>query len=667
MRTNQTNSSDLMSKISIYNFNANKLNKPVFISASIVIAILVLVTVLFPTLMQQFFTDLQKNVIDTAGWFYVLSVAGIFVAVVYLCVSRHGAIKLGPDHAQADYTQLTWLAMLFSAGMGIGLMFFGVAEPVMHYVAPPTADPNSIAATREALKMTFFHWGLHGWAIYAVVALILAYFSFRHNLPLTLRSAFHPLIGDKIYTWRGDIIDAFAVISTIFGVTTSLGFGVMQINSGLNYLFDVEVSQTVQLLIVVFIIALALISVCSGLDKGIKRLSQINMIMAVGLLMFVLIAGPSLFLLQALVQNTGAYLSDLVHNTFNLFAYQKTDWLGGWTIFYWAWWLSWSPFVGMFIARISRGRTIREFLIGVLFIPSGFTFAWMTFFGNSAIDLIHVHGVTDLADAVAKDSSIALFAFLELLPFSQVVSFIALVMVIIFFVTSCDSGAMVVDMLASYGENNTPLWQRFYWTLGIGIVATILLLNGGLAALQTMSIVSALPFTVVLIIAIYGMFTALNIESTKQQSMNLAMTQQPTGQTNNWKQRLATIVHFPSKSVVLTFLSRNVAPAIKQVADELNTNQIATEVIIESERVILTVSHVDQPDFIYAVRARTHIQPDLLEDANEEDDEQMYYRAEVHLAEGGQDYDIMSWPEAAIINDVVEQYQKHVHFLHLLK
>jgi len=642
------------------------LNPGVFVSASLVILLLVGITVLFPEYMETLFSEVQQTLINTAGWFYVLSVAGILVAVVYLCASRHGHIKLGPDHAEADYSQLSWLAMLFSAGMGIGLMFFGVAEPVMHYVAPPTADPYSVEATREALKMTFFHWGLHGWAIYAVVALILAYFSFRHNLPLTLRSALHPLIGDKIYTWRGDIIDAFAVISTIFGVTTSLGFGVMQINSGLNYLFDVEVNQSVQLMIIVFIIAMALISVCSGLDKGIKRLSQLNMIMAVGLLFFVLIAGPSLFLLQALVQNTGAYLSDIVHNTFNLFAYQKTDWLGGWTIFYWAWWLAWSPFVGMFIARISRGRTIREFLIGVLLIPSGFTFAWMTFFGNSAIDLIHVQGVTQLADTVAADSSLALFAFLENLPMTQVISFIGLIMVIIFFVTSCDSGAMVVDMLSSYGENNTPLWQRFYWTLGIGVVATILLLNGGLSALQTMSIVSALPFTVVLIVAIYGMFTALRIESTKQQSMSIGM-QSPTTNFGDWRERLATIVDFPSKTKVLSFLVKNVAPALKQVSKELNNNQIATAVTTETDRVVLTVSHVDQPDFIYAVRARTHLQPDLLEEGCEQDEEQSYYRAEVHLAEGGQDYDIMSWSEDCIINDVVEQYQKHVHFLHLLK
>ena len=648
-------------------YNPNKLNKRVFASSSVLVLLLVSATVAFPAYMENFFDSMQAYIVDTAGWFYVISVAGILVAVTYLCVSRHGHIKLGPDHAVPDYTMLTWLAMLFSAGMGIGLMFFGVAEPVMHYMAPPTADPNSVEATREAMKMTFFHWGLHGWAIYAVVALILAYFSFRHNLPLTIRSALHPLIGEKIYSWRGDLVDVFAVISTIFGVITSLGFGVMQINSGIDYLFGTGISLNIQLMIIVFVTGLALISVCTGLDKGIKYLSQTNMILAVCLLLFVLILGPSLFLLQAFVQNLGNYLSDIVHNTFNLFAYQKTDWIGGWTIFYWAWWLSWSPFVGMFIARISRGRTIREFLTGVLFIPSGFTFIWMTVFGNSGIELIHSQGMTELADTVSADASLALFTFLETLPFTNVISFIALIMVIVFFVTSCDSGAMVIDMLASNGNNNTPLWQRFYWTIVIGIVACILLVNGGLSALQTMSIVSALPFTVVLIIAIYGTFMALSIESTKQQAMNVAVPQAPASKNDDWKKRLSIIVNFPSKSKVLGFLNDKVQPALEKVAAELQNNQINSSVLIDADKMTLVVEHVEQPDFVYTVRARTHIQPDLIEEANAEDEEQTYYRAEVHLAEGGLDYDIMSWPEEAIINDVVEQYQKHVHFLHMLK
>lgn len=649
------------------NYNPNKLNQGVFVWSSSLVLLLVVITVSFPDYMETFFSTLQSTIVDTAGWFYVLAVAGILVAVTYLCVSRHGHIKLGPDHAQPDYSNLTWLAMLFSAGMGIGLMFFGVAEPVMHYMAPPTAEPNSVEATSEALKMTFFHWGLHGWAIYAVVALILAYFAFRHNLPLTLRSALHPIIGDKIYSWRGDIVDVFAVISTIFGVITSLGFGVLQINSGIDYLFDTGISTGLQLGIIAFITGLALISVCTGLDRGIKWLSQANMVLAVLLLLFVFVLGPSLFLAQALVQNIGNYLSDIVHNTFNLFAYQKTDWIGGWTIFYWAWWLSWSPFVGLFIARISRGRTIREFLTGVLFIPSGFTFIWMTVFGNSGIELINSGAMPELADRVSADASLALFTFLETLPFTQVISFIALIMVIIFFVTSCDSGAMVIDMLASNGNNNTPLWQRFYWTIIIGIVACILLINGGMSALQTMSIASALPFTGVLIVAIYGTFTALRIESTKQQAMNVAVPQAPASRDDDWKKRLATIVNFPSKAKVLRFLSDKVQPALEQVSIELQNNNINSTVLTEGDKITLVVEHVEQPEFVYTVRARTHVQPDLIEEAYSADEEQTYYRAEVHLAEGGLDYDIMSWPEEAIINDVVEQYQKHVHFLHLLK
>lgn len=302
--------------------------------------------------------------------------------------------------------------------MGIGLMFFSVAEPLMHFLAPPTADPQSLEAAKEAMKITFFHWGLHAWAIYAVVALILAYFGYRHNLPLTLRSALYPLIGNRIYDWPGHLVDIFAVISTVFGVATSLGLGASQVNSGLHYLFGLEVTNINQILIMASVTALASISVGMGLDKGIKRLSEANMILAILLLSLVFILGPSIFLLQAYVQNIGAYLSDLVRITFNLFAYEKSDWIGGWTIFYWGWWLAWAPFVGLFIARISRGRTIREFILGVLFLPTAFTLLWMTIFGNSAIALVLEQGATDLAQMVNQDSSVALFVFLENFPFS---------------------------------------------------------------------------------------------------------------------------------------------------------------------------------------------------------------------------------------------------------
>nr|HPR05999.1 BCCT family transporter [Denitromonas sp.] len=416
---------------------------PVFYPASLIIILLVAFAALAPDTANETFKSLQATIVANGSWFYVLTVAIILMAVSFLGLSRYGEIKLGPDHSTPDYSNLTWFAMLFSAGMGIGLMFFGVAEPVMHFLSPPVGEAGTVEAARAAMKITFFHWGLHAWAIYAIVALILAFFSYRHGLPLTLRSALYPMIGERIYGPIGHAVDIFAVIGTVFGVATSLGYGVMQVNAGLNHLFDIPVSTMVQIVLIIGVTGLAMLSVATGLDKGIKILSELNMGLAVILLIVMLVLGPTVFLLQAFVQNTGAYAADIVSNTFNLFAYQKTDWIGGWTILYWGWWMSWAPFVGLFIARVSRGRTIREFTMGVLFVPTGFTLLWMTVFGNSAIELILNQGKVALGEAVSADVALALFAFLENFPFSGVLSILAMVMVVVFFVTSSDSGSMV--------------------------------------------------------------------------------------------------------------------------------------------------------------------------------------------------------------------------------
>ena len=371
-----------------------KINPPVFYGSLIIIMGLVLFSVIAPETAGNFFNNLKLAVLEEASWFYVLTVAIIISLVAFLGISRYGEIKLGPDHSEPDYSYSSWFAMLFSAGMGIGLMFFGVAEPIMHFTSPPMAEPNSIAAAKEAMRVTFFHWGLHAWSIYAIVGLILAYFSFRRGLPLTLRSALYPIIGKKIYGPIGHAVDIFAVVGTVLGVATSLGFGVQQVNAGLNYLFDLPVSDTVQVFLIIGITGLATISVVTGLDAGIRRLSELNLGLAFLLLAFVLILGPTVFLMKTYMQNVGAYLSELVSMTFNLYAYQPKEdggpqaWVGGWTIFYWGWWIAWSPFVGLFIARISRGRTIREFAMGVMFVPAGFTLFWMTVFGDSAINMI---------------------------------------------------------------------------------------------------------------------------------------------------------------------------------------------------------------------------------------------------------------------------------------
>ena len=643
----------------------SQLNKKVFVGASSIIIALLLYTAALPKQAQSLFTLIQASIVDNGSWFYVLTVAFIFFFVVFLGISRYGNIRLGPDHSTPDYSLVSWISMLFAAGMGIGLMFFGVAEPLMHYLSPPTAETGTVAAVQEAMKMTFFHWGLHAWAIYAIVALVLAYFSYRHNLPLTLRSALYPLIGEKIYKWPGHLVDIFAVISTVFGVATSLGLGAAQVNAGFSYLFDIDVSTTNQIIIMCVITSLAVISVVTGLDKGIKILSETNMVLAVILLLLIFVLGPTVFLLQAYLQNIGDYLADIVHNTFNLFAYKKTDWIGGWTIFYWGWWLAWAPFVGLFIARISRGRTIREFILGVMLIPTLFTLLWMTIFGNSAIDLVHNQGVVALGDMVSQDSSVALFVFLENFPLTTVLSFFSVLMIVIFFVTSCDSGAMVVDMLCSHGSNDTPLWQRVYWAVGIGVVAAILLLAGGLNALQTMTIASALPFTIVLLLAIVGFIKSLRVEGFKQESQLITAIPHSSNELNDsWQMRLKNVIDFPNKVNVNKFISQTVVPAFDLVAKELQENQINVEVSHE-DGLSFIVNHGEEQEFVYRVLARKYSQPDFFTETDE--NEQSYYRAEVHLVEGGQDYDIMGWSRTAVINNIIDQYHKHLHFLHLLR
>ncbi len=649
-----------------------KINPPVFYGAAILCLIFVLGTIIAPERASTLFEAVQGWVINTAGWFYVLAVALFLIFVVVLALSDYGRIKLGPDHSEPDYTYVSWFAMLFSAGMGIGLMFFGVAEPVMHMMNPPVGDAGTVEAAREAMRITFFHWGMHAWAIYAVVALSLAYFAFRQNLPLTIRSSLYPLIGERIYGPIGHAVDIFAVLGTLFGVATSLGLGVMQINSGLSYLFDVPTNVGVQIILIALITMLATVSVVLGLDGGIRRISELNMILAVILVGFVLIAGPTVYLLQTFVQNTGYYLSKIVDTTFNLYAYEPRDWIGGWTLFYWGWWIAWSPFVGMFIARVSRGRTIREFVVGVLAVPVGFTFLWMTFFGNTGIHMILDQGLTGLADAVAADSSVALFQFFEYLPLSTIFSFIATILVVTFFVTSSDSGSLVVDMLTSGGtDDESPVWQRIFWSVTEGVIAAVLLLAGGLSALQTATIASALPFTIIMLLMCWGMIRALRLEIVKRASLKDAMlAPRILTQPNSWQQRLTRIIRHPKRQEVRSFMDETVKPALEQVAEEFEKQSLsATVAQDEQDRVWIEVSHGEEIDFFYSVHARPYTPPTfVMSDVRRKRGEELrYYRAEVYLREGGQDYDIMGWTREQVIADVIDQYEKHMHFLQAVR
>jgi len=488
------------------------LNLPVFLTSSIVIVLFVLFGALFPDMAGEVFNTVQETIVDTFGWFYIFAVTGFLLFTLSLLFSRYGSIKLGPNDSEPDYSYLSWFAMLFSAGMGIGLVFYGVAEPIFHFEGPPLGDGGTEAAAQRSMELTFFHWGVHAWAIYIVVGLSLAYFGYRHGLPLTVSSALYPIIGDRIYGPIGKAVDIFAVFGTLFGVATSLGLGVMQINAGLDYLFGIPVGEMTQTILIAIITLMATVSVVLGLDKGIRRLSEANLSFALLLLVFVALTGPSIYLLDSFVSNLGGYAQSIVPLSFETFPMgQDEGWQGAWTLFYWGWWIAWSPFVGMFIARISRGRTIREFIIGVLLVPTTLTFIWLTVFGNTAI---HMDLVQDLgiAEAVGDNLDTAFFVMLEQLPLATLTSLITILVVVLFFVTSSDSGSLVIDIITSGGDVKPKAYTRIFWAVAEGLVAIILLWAGGLAALQTASIASALPFAIIMIFICYGLFKGLRVD-----------------------------------------------------------------------------------------------------------------------------------------------------------
>ena len=460
---------------------------------------------------QDLFSVVLRWITDQTGWLYIGSMGFFLGFAVWLGFGRHGHLRLGPDDARPEFSRLSWLSMLFSADMGIGLLFYGVAEPVLHYAKPPSGDPGTVEAARRAMTLTYFHWGLHPWAVYTIVGLALAYFGYRKDLPLTLRSALEPLLGQRVHGRAGDLVDILSVQSTLFGVATSLGLGAMQINAGLSHVFGLRRSTGVQLALIAGITAMATASVVSGLKRGIRRLSELNIIIGLVLMLFVLFVGPTVHLIEAFLENLGRYLQTLPAATFYTDAFGDGAWLGDWTVFYWGWWISWSPFVGMFIARVSRGRTIREFVLGVLFVPTAMTFAWMTVFGNTALHL-DLSGAHAVSRAVTDSVPTALFVLLEQFPASGPVSLVATLCVVSFFVTSSDSASLVIDIITAGGNENPPVAQRIFWAVTEGLVAAVLLLSGGLKGLQTATITSALPLCLALLLICHSLARGLSRE-----------------------------------------------------------------------------------------------------------------------------------------------------------
>ncbi|HCJ3648388.1 TPA: choline BCCT transporter BetT, partial [Pseudomonas aeruginosa] len=648
-----------------------------FYGAAILILLFAAVVIGFPQRAGEWLLAAQTWASQTVGWYYLLAMTLYLIFVVVTALSGYGKIKLGADHDEPEFSYLSWAGMLFAAGISITLFFFCVSEPLTHFLQPPQGEAGTQEAARQAMELLFLHWGLHGWGVFALVAMALAYFAYRHNLPLALRSALYPLIGKRINGPIGYTVDCFGIIATVFGLGADMGFGVLQLNSGLDYLYAIPHTHPVQMALIVLMMGAAISVAVSGVDKGIRILSDINMLLACSLLLFVLFAGPTQHLLNTLVQNVGDYLGHLPGKSFDLYAYGgPSDWLGSWTVFYWAWWIAWAPFVGLFIARISRGRTIREFVFGVLFIPLGFTLAWMSIFGNSALEQA-LGGASELGRAAIEQPSMALYQMLQNYPWSRAVITVTVLVSFVFFVTSADSGTVVLSTLSAHGgsaDDDGPKWLRVFWGSVTALVTGGLLFAGSIDALKSAVVLTSLPFSLILLLMMWGLHKAFYMESQRQRARSHSLAPLMSGngkRSGGWKRRLSQAVHFPSRDEVYRFMNDVVRPAISEVSEVFREKGLAVDAQLDpgNASLSLEIGHGEQHRFLYQVLMRGYFTPSFaragmggLHLKN-----RRYFRAEVHLAEGSQDYDLMGYTKEQIINDMLDQYERHLQFLHLVR
>ncbi|EIU1682046.1 choline BCCT transporter BetT, partial [Pseudomonas aeruginosa] len=645
--------------------------------AAILILLFAAVVIGFPQRAGEWLLAAQTWASQTVGWYYLLAMTLYLIFVVVTALSGYGKIKLGADHDEPEFSYLSWAGMLFAAGISITLFFFCVSEPLTHFLQPPQGEAGTQEAARQAMELLFLHWGLHGWGVFALVAMALAYFAYRHNLPLALRSALYPLIGKRINGPIGYTVDCFGIIATVFGLGADMGFGVLQLNSGLDYLYAIPHTHAVQMVLIVLMMGAAISVAVSGVDKGIRILSDINMLLACSLLLFVLFAGPTQHLLNTLVQNVGDYLGHLPGKSFDLYAYGgPSDWLGSWTVFYWAWWIAWAPFVGLFIARISRGRTIREFVFGVLFIPLGFTLAWMSIFGNSALEQA-LGGASELGRVAIEQPSMALYQMLQNYPWSRAVITVTVLVSFVFFVTSADSGTVVLSTLSAHGgsaDDDGPKWLRVFWGSVTALVTGGLLFAGSIDALKSAVVLTSLPFSLILLLMMWGLHKAFYLESQRQRARTHSLAPLMSGngkRSGGWKRRLSQAVHFPSRDEVYRFMNDVVRPAISEVSEVFREKGLAVDAQLDPANASLSleIGHGEQHRFLYQVLMRGYFTPSFaragmggLHLKN-----RRYFRAEVHLAEGSQDYDLMGYTKEQIINDMLDQYERHLQFLHLVR
>ena len=641
---------------------------PLVIGATLFFVVLLVAMILIaPEQTQTLLNAAKSGIFANFSWFYVLAFSVFLGFLVILSVSSLGNIKLGNDEEEPEFGFLSWLAMLFAAGMGVGLMFFGVAEPLTHYLSDITTG-SAEHKQQEALLHTVFHWGIHAWAVYGTIALALAYFGFRYKLPLALRSCFYPLLKERINGKLGDLIDIMALLATLFGIITTLGFGASQLGAGLHQLGWIsENSFSLQIVVITVVMSLATFSAISGVGKGVKILSELNLTLAFCLLIFVLVAGPTLYLLSAFSDNIGTYLSNLVKLSFKTYVYEQehTSWFSGWTILYWAWWCSWAPFVGLFIARISKGRTIREFIFGVLVIPSMFGILWFTVFGNTAIWLNDGEAAGTLGQMISSPETL-LFKFLDYLPLSGVTGLVSLVVISLFFITSADSGIYVLNNIASRDKSlAAPRWQAVMWGVLMSVVAIVLMQSGGLANLQAMTLLVALPFAMLMCFSLWkGLNADKKYFDTKVNPTSIFWT------GDKWKERLEQMMNQTQEKDILRFLKHTVLPAMRELRQELIGKyelsvQINTLFDQDEPAVELVIQKDLMRDFMYGVKSiGREVSEQLINDDNlPHIQHSMTYEPYTYFFDGRVGYDVQYMDQDELIADMLKHYERYLSLL----
>jgi choline/glycine/proline betaine transport protein len=660
----------------------SSINPPVFFGSATLILVVGLAAIIWPAQTEQYIGVVVTWISDWFGAYYFIAAAAFLVFVIGVALSRAGRIKLGPEQSKPQFGLFTWSAMLFAAGIGTDLMFFSVAEPASQYLAPPVGDGSTVEAARMAIVWTLFHYGIIGWGMYALMGMAIAYFAYRRNMPLSIRSVLHPLFGDRVWGKLGDAVDIAAVLGTIFGLATTLGIGVEMLNRGLSDLVGVPIGVGAQVALLALAVVMATLSVVSGVQRGVRRLSELNVVLALALLLFLVITGKTTFLLNALVMNVGDYVSRLPGMTLNTYAFDApTDWMNAWTLFFWAWWVAWAPFVGLFLARISRGRTIRQFVVGTLTIPFVFVLLWVSIFGNSALDYMRTGGAEGAAfgDAAMNDPASGIYALLEQFPAAPATIGLAIFIGLLFYVTSADSGALVLSNLTSKlhrAGDDGPIWLRVFWAAATGLLTMGMLLAGGISTLQSGTIIMGLPFSLVMFGVMFALYKVLRTEGQKFDTLRTALPSSLSGRIGQagtagapgWRQRLKRLVSFPDRRHVLRFIDKTVRPALNEVSVALEEQDIrtsCTEAPVGDSglpAITLTAEHGEEAPFTYTLWPQAHPTPTFRMNTSDQDD--TYFRVEVLLEEGTQGYDVTDYAKEQLIADVLDQYERHLLFLH---